>query len=317
MRQSTTITSFFKRNNVEGIAEVTESKRIRTASTPLSRERFSKDEWVASLTDGQRALLKLEIETLEESWIEALHKELTMPYFLELKKFLALQKAQHKVVFPPAKEIYSWSRLTPLKSVRVVILGQDPYHNYDQAHGLAFSVKPPTPPPPSLVNIYKELESCYPGFKRPKTGDLTNWARQGVLLLNNCLTVEAHKANSHANKGWERFTEKVLEAVLKYNNGVCLMAWGSPAAKRIAQVKPNADNIVLKTVHPSPLSASRGWFGCGHFIAANKYLKARFGTTINWTDINNDAEHQAESKSNDLMSSPEVNLKKTAVIKSN
>ena len=170
-----------------------------------------------------------------------------------------------------------------------MVIGQDPYHNHNQAHGLCFSVRPPTPAPPSLKNIYKELKDTYPSFTPPPKngGLLTPWADQGVLLLNTCLTVRAHEANSHQNQGWEPFTQKVINLVAKVRTrGVVFLAWGSPAQKRCAKIS-GGKHIVLKAVHPSPLSAARGWFGCGHFKKTNDWLEARYGKDgiINW-DLN-------------------------------
>jgi uracil-DNA glycosylase len=170
--------------------------------------------------------------------------------------------------------------------VKAVILGQDPYHNHNQAHGLAFSVRPPTPAPPSLKNIYTCLKNDYPSFTPPpnKGGLLTPWADRGVLLLNTCLTVRAHEANSHANRGWEKFTQKVIEVVDKKRvGGVVFLAWGTPAGKRVARVDKKR-HCVLQSVHPSPLSASRGWFECQHFKKTNAWLKQRYGEKgeIDW-----------------------------------
>jgi uracil-DNA glycosylase len=178
------------------------------------------------------------------------------------------------------------SRYTPFHSVKVVILGQDPYHNVNQAHGLAFSVRPPTPAPPSLKNMYIALGKDYPTFSRPPKngGLLTPWAQRGVLLLNTCLTVRAHEANSHANRGWERFTQKVIDLVAaKRTRGVVFMAWGTPAGKRVAKVDTKR-HCVLKSVHPSPLSAMRGFFDCGHFKKGNEWLVTRYGegSEIDW-----------------------------------
>lgn len=163
--------------------------------------------------------------------------------------------------------------------MRVVIIGQDPYHNINQAHGLCFSVRPPTPAPPSLINIYKELKQEYPSFEPPPKngGLLTPWADRGVLLLNTCLTVKAHEPNSHQKRGWEKFTQKVLDVVAaQRRNGVVFMAWGSPAQKRTVGIDAKK-HCVLKAVHPSPLSAARGWFGCGCFMKANEWLEGRYG----------------------------------------
>lgn len=181
------------------------------------------------------------------------------------------------------------SRLTPFNSVKVVILGQDPYHNHNQAHGLAFSVRPPTPAPPSLRNMYIALKKDYPTFEAPpnKGGLLTPWANRGVLLLNTCLTVRAHEANSHANRGWERFTQRIIDLVAaKRTRGVVFMAWGTPAGKRVLKIDAKR-HLVLKSVHPSPLSAARGFFDCGHFRKANDWLTTRYGegSEIDW-DLN-------------------------------
>lgn len=178
------------------------------------------------------------------------------------------------------------SRHTPFHNVKCVILGQDPYHNVNQAHGLAFSVRPPTPAPPSLRNMYAALRRDYPGFRAPPNngGLLTPWAERGVLMLNTCLTVRAHDANSHANRGWERFTQRVIDVVAqRRTRGVVFLAWGTPAGKRVQKVD-RARHLVLQSVHPSPLSASRGFFDCGHFRKANEWLVSRYGDAgaIDW-----------------------------------
>jgi uracil-DNA glycosylase len=194
---------------------------------------------------------------------------------------------------------YGRSTHTPLHTVKAVIIGQDPYHNVNQAHGLCFSVLPPTPAPPSLKNIYKALQNDYPSFKPPpkNSGLLTPWADRGVLLLNTCLTVRAHDANSHANRGWEKFTQKVIDTVAaKRQKGVVFLAWGSPAGKRVAKVN-REKHLVLQSVHPSPLSASRGWFDCGHFKKTNKWLVERYGegSEIDW-DLNAYTKEEIEKK---------------------
>lgn len=178
------------------------------------------------------------------------------------------------------------SRHCPLNTVKVVIVGQDPYHNHNQAHGLCFSVRPPTKAPPSLKNMYTELKSDYPSFKPPPNGLglLTPWADQGILLLNTCLTVEAHQAGSHQKKGWEAFTQKVIDTVVKVRSrGVVFIAWGTPAQQRCARIT-GAKHLVLKGVHPSPLAAHKGFFGCGHFRKTNDWLEERYGKDgiINW-----------------------------------
>ncbi|KAH6650262.1 uracil-DNA glycosylase-like protein [Chaetomium tenue] len=249
--------------------------------------KFDKAKWAASITPEQRGLLKLEIDTLHESWFALLKEELITKEFLELKKFLKREAAAGKTVFPPQEDIYSWSRHTPFSTVKVVILGQDPYHNHNQAHGLAFSVRPPTPAPPSLKNMYIALKNDYAAFTPPpnKAGLLTPWAERGVLMLNTCLTVRAHEANSHSNRGWERFTQRVIDLVAaRRARGVVFMAWGTPAGKRVLKVDQKK-HLVLKSVHPSPLSAARGYFTCGHFKEANGWLAERYGAggRVDWS----------------------------------
>lgn len=208
----------------------------------------------------------------------------------EVSCFFPLAENLSHTIFFPFPYRFSRSRHTPLHTVKAVILGQDPYHNINQAHGLCFSVRPPTPAPPSLSNIYKLLKLEYPTTFQPparKGGLLTPWATRGVLLLNTCLTVRAHEANSHANHGWEKFTQKVIDIVAKQRTrGVVFLAWGSPAQKRVAKVDKGR-HCVLTSVHPSPLSAARGFFECGHFRKTNEWLKERYagdegGGEIDW-----------------------------------
>ncbi|KAI1104599.1 uracil-DNA glycosylase [Jackrogersella minutella] len=263
------------------------------ASSPSSAKpergpdlKFDKARWVAGLTVEQKRHLQLEIQTLDPSWLAHLKDEIVTPEFIELKKFLESEVKSNTKVFPPREDVYSWSRHTPFHNVKCVILGQDPYHNINQAHGLAFSVRPPTPAPPSLRNMFIALAKDYPDFKPPpnRGGLLTPWAERGVLLLNTCLTVRAHDANSHAKRGWERFTQKVIDVVAqRRTRGVVFLAWGAPAAKRVTKVDTKR-HLVLKSVHPSPLSASRGFFDCGHFKATNEWLATRYGESevIDW-----------------------------------
>ncbi|KAH3687260.1 hypothetical protein WICPIJ_001754 [Wickerhamomyces pijperi] len=248
-----------------------------------------KQTFASKLTPEQKQLLHLELATLEDTWFESLSTELTKPYFLNLKKYLQTQ-FKNKEIFPPKQDIYSWSRLTPLSTVKVIILGQDPYHNNNQAHGLAFSVRHPTVPPPSLKNIYKAIQIEYPNFEIPngkvhsQAGDLTQWAKQGVLMLNACLTVEAHKANSHAKQGWEQFTSAVLRVVIENTqNNLILLLWGTPAQNRIKGLKLNEERIkIISCVHPSPLSARRGFFEARCFIGCNEMLLEMGEEPIEW-----------------------------------
>lgn len=281
------ITSFFgPPKTVSSTTKVTGTSTDTIAPAPATFK-FNKEKWVATLTEEQKDLLKLEIETLHESWLAVLKDEIMGKEFLELKKFLKKELEGKDKIFPPMEDVYSWSRHTPFNTVKAVIIGQDPYHNFNQAHGLCFSVRAPTPAPPSLKNIFKALAKDYPDFKPPPNngGLLTPWADRGILLLNTCLTVRAHQANSHANHGWEKFTQKVIDTVaLKRTKGVVFLAWGSPAGKRVAKVDKNK-HCVLMSVHPSPLSASRGFFECQHFKKTNEWLKERHGegAEIDWS----------------------------------
>lgn len=216
---------------------------------------------------------------IEQSWKDALSAEFDKDYFIKLTDFVRAEYLSGRAIYPEPKNIFNAFNLCPIEDVKVVIIGQDPYHEPGQAHGLCFSVLPPTPVPPSLVNIYKEIESDL-GRKSVTNGDLTHWARQGVLLLNSTLTVRAHAAASHAGRGWEEFTDAVIRAVAIREN-VVYMLWGSYAQKKAALVNPDK-NLVLKSVHPSPLSAYRGFFGCKHFSQANEYLQQHGRAIIEW-----------------------------------
>jgi uracil-DNA glycosylase len=217
---------------------------------------------------------------LHESWKQPLLSEFQSDYMAQLKAFLVSEKAAGKQIFPKGAEWFRAMDLTPLDKVRVVILGQDPYHGPGQAHGLCFSVKPGVPPPPSLVNIYKELQSDL-GLPRPRHGFLERWAQQGVLLLNSVLTVEMAKAASHQGKGWERFTDAVIRLVNAKDEPVVFLLWGAYAQKKAAFVD-GAKHLVLKAAHPSPLSAHNGFMGCRHFSKCNAFLEERGLQPIDW-----------------------------------
>ena len=200
-------------------------------------------------------------------------------YFIKLTDFVRGEYLSGKAVYPEPKNIFNALNLCPLNQVKVVIIGQDPYHEPGQAHGLCFSVLPPTPIPPSLVNIYKEIEADL-GRRSVTNGDLTHWARQGVLLLNSTLTVQAHMAASHAGHGWEEFTDAVIRVLAERKN-IVYMLWGGYAQKK-AKIVDDKNNLVLKCAHPSPLSVYRGFAGCRHFSRANEYLVGCGKTPIEW-----------------------------------
>jgi len=217
---------------------------------------------------------------LDPSWLEPLQSEFDQPYMGELKRFLLAEREAGKRIFPAGPNWFRALDLTPLDKVKVVILGQDPYHGPGQAHGLCFSVPDGVRPPPSLVNIYKELESDL-GIRRPGHGFLEHWAKQGVLLLNSVLTVEMGLAASHRDRGWERFTDAVIRLVNAREQPVVFMLWGSYAQKKASFVDASR-HLVLKAPHPSPLSAHSGFLGCKHFSKANAFLESRGLAPIDW-----------------------------------
>ena len=217
---------------------------------------------------------------LEESWKRQLLPEFAQPYMQNLKSFLQEEKDAGRRVYPPGGEIFAALDLTPFEQVKVVILGQDPYHGPNQAHGLCFSVRPGTAVPPSLLNIYKELKEDL-DFTIPEHGFLQSWAKQGVLLLNATLSVRAGLAGSHQGKGWESFTDRIVHLLNDQGEHLVFMLWGSYAQKKGAFIDQRR-HLVLKAPHPSPLSAHRGFFGCRHFSQANRYLEAHGKTPVNW-----------------------------------
>ena len=220
-------------------------------------------------------------QPLMKSWKELIELEQKKPYFQALNNFLADQKQLNKVVFPPSNDVYNAFTLTPLDKVKVVILGQDPYHGAGQAHGLCFSVQPGVKVPPSLVNIYKELQQDIEDFKIPKHGHLTQWAEQGVLLLNTVLTVEESKAHSHSKAGWETFTDNVMQCLNEQEDSIIFVLWGAHAIKK-GKLISSSHHQVLTGPHPSPLSAYRGFFGCQHFSKVNQLLIDKGLKPINW-----------------------------------
>jgi len=217
---------------------------------------------------------------LDPTWLAQLGDEFEKPYMTNLRDFLVQEKRAGKKIFPNGDEFFAALNHTPLDRVKVVILGQDPYHGEGQAHGLCFSVQPGVATPPSLQNIYKELHSEL-NLPIPSHGNLTQWADQGVLLLNSVLSVEDGKAASHRGQGWEMFTDRIVEVINEQCHGVVFFLWGSYAQKKGAFIDTEK-HCVLRAPHPSPLSAHRGFFGCGHFTAANHYFEQREAQPIDW-----------------------------------
>lgn len=216
---------------------------------------------------------------IQNDWLEPLSPEFRKPYYSNLYKKIR-EEYSTRQIFPPSDEIFTAFELTPLSDVKVVILGQDPYHGDGQAHGLCFSVKPDVETPPSLVNIYKELNSdlgCY----IPNNGYLTKWAKQGVLMLNTVLTVRAHQANSHRGIGWEEFTDAAIRILNEQDRPIVYLLWGKPAQMKKSMLN-NPKHLILEAPHPSPLSAYRGFFGCQHFSKANEFLQENGLEPVDW-----------------------------------
>lgn len=217
---------------------------------------------------------------ISNDWLKPLSEEFKKPYYKALYDKI-VEEYRTQPVFPPSDDIFNAFNYTPLSEVKCVIIGQDPYHNVGQAHGLCFSVKPEVDIPPSLVNIYKELHDDI-GCDIPKNGYLKKWADQGVLMLNTVLTVRAHQANSHQGIGWEKFTDAAIRILNQQDRPIVYLLWGSPAQKKAAQVD-NPKHLLLKAPHPSPLSAYRGFFGCKHFSKANRFLIENGLEPIDWS----------------------------------
>lgn len=216
-----------------------------------------------------------------KSWADAIGREKQQPYFQKIIQQVNTERQSGQIIYPPAHDVFNAFRYTEFNQVKVVIIGQDPYHNENQAHGLAFSVQMGVDIPPSLKNIYKELASDIDGFQIPTHGCLKKWADEGVLLLNTVLTVKAHLAHSHKDIGWETFTDKVIEVLNQHRENLVFLLWGNPAQKKGSKID-TARHLVLKAAHPSPLSAHRGFFGCRHFSQTNQYLKDKGISPIDW-----------------------------------
>jgi uracil-DNA glycosylase len=218
---------------------------------------------------------------IPESWLPYLTEEMSKPYMIDLVNFIQKERVEGKIIFPDDQSVFEALKLTTFQNVKVVILGQDPYHREGQAHGLSFSVKKGVKLPPSLVNIYKELSDDLK-IVPPQHGNLEAWAKEGVLLLNTVLTVESSRAGSHHGKGWEKFTDKIIEILNEKKNHLVFILWGSPAQKK-ASIVDNKKHLILKSVHPSPLSFYRGFLGSKPFSKTNEYLKANGIKEINWS----------------------------------
>ena len=218
---------------------------------------------------------------IEESWKKVLHTEFSKSYFENTVAFLKTEKAQEKIIYPPGSLIFNAFEKTPFKKLKVLLLGQDPYHGKGQAMGLSFSVPKGVRPPPSLINIFKELHDDI-GVQIPSTGDLTPWAEQGVMLLNAALTVRAGEPNSHAKIGWHQFTDAVIKKVSDEKEGIIFLLWGSFAHQK-QELIDQTKHHVLKAAHPSPYSADKGFFGCKHFSKTNEFLVAQKQDPIDWS----------------------------------
>ncbi|XP_023664026.1 uracil-DNA glycosylase-like isoform X1 [Paramormyrops kingsleyae] len=296
-----TLHSFFsplsKKRSVDGSNEtdgdiqskdnVSSLKKLKSTSddavpSPLSSEQLDRIE-----KNKRAALERLCARNVPEgfgdSWRNALIAEFGKPYYIKLMSFVAEERRRY-TIYPPPNQVFSWTQMCTIHEVKVVILGQDPYHGPGQAHGLCFSVQRPVPPPPSLENMYKELSTDIEGFQHPGHGDLTGWAKQGVLLLNAVLTVRAHQANSHRDQGWETFTDAVVQWLNTHLSGLVFMLWGA-YAQRKGDVIDRKRHHVLQTAHPSPLSAHRGFLGCRHFSKTNQLLQRSGKKPIDWTAL--------------------------------
>jgi uracil-DNA glycosylase len=218
---------------------------------------------------------------IEESWKKVLAPQFELPYFMALIQFLEAEKIKGKAIYPLAKNIFNAYNATPFQKVKVVIIGQDPYHGAGQAHGLCFSVQYGVKIPPSLKNIYKEIQENVPQFEIPNHGNLQAWAEQGVFLLNAILTVEANQPASHQKKGWEQFTDATITALSNNRNGLVFLLWGNFAQQK-ASLIDESKHLILRAAHPSPFSAHQGFFGCQHFSKVNEYLENQNLGKINW-----------------------------------
>lgn len=274
-----------KKRKMESVEDETPQSPSATM-TPDQKRRAMENKIGARIKLLSKQLEGTLHSNIGKSWFEALENEFDQNYFKSLSKFVAAERRAHpNKIFPPEDQVWSWTHHFDVKETKVVILGQDPYHGPKQAHGLCFSVVKGVPPPPSLVNMYKELSTDIEGFVTPSHGFLEGWAKQGVLLLNACLTVEQAKPNSHKDRGWEELTNAVIKYISQHCHGVVFLLWGSYAQKKALVVDAKKHHL-LKSVHPSPLSVHRGFYGCKHFSQCNKILVNQGKTPIDWSNLN-------------------------------
>ncbi|CAG0915747.1 unnamed protein product [Notodromas monacha] len=278
--------SLSKKPVIEEATKTPPKDEQNKGSVVLSPEQMQKiaENRLAALIRRQSALTRVIPPNFGTSWFKALETEFQAPYFAKLNDFV-MEERKKFTVYPPADLVFSWTQHCVMDQVKVVILGQDPYHQPGQAHGLCFSVRASVAVPPSLVNIYKELQADIEGFVAPKHGTLTGWAKQGVLLLNATLTVRANQANSHSKTSeWERFTDAVIKRLSDTQPYLVFLLWGANAQKKVSLINGKKHGV-LKAVHPSPLSAHRGFLGCRHFSKTNQLLKENGLSPIDWSHL--------------------------------
>ncbi|CAF3999492.1 unnamed protein product [Rotaria sp. Silwood2] len=273
----------FNRQQAKSVSSVSKSNSI-IISTKTKEKESIKDNLLLEKMKLETQRTRGLVVNMGLSWYKIFEKEFSKEYFQKLANFIADQREQGVVIYPPPHHVFTFTRMCELNQVKVVILGQDPYHGPNQAHGLSFSVRKNIPTPPSLQNIFKELKSDIPDFIIPKHGTLSGWARQGVLLLNACLTVEQQKSNSHPNKGWEKFTDTIIQYLNDQSSNIVFLLWGKDAQHKGSRIDQKR-HYVLKAAHPSPLSAANGFFNCKHFSKTNGYLKAADLDEIDWSQL--------------------------------
>ncbi|XP_075232634.1 uracil-DNA glycosylase-like isoform X2 [Lycorma delicatula] len=280
-------------NDRNGSDKLTEEKNVSKISSDDKKE-IEKKRLTAKLKLISKTLPVLDVN-IGLTWFAALEKEFSKPYFKKLSDFVTAER-NSKTIYPPQDLVWTWTKLCKVNEVKVVILGQDPYHNPRQAHGLCFSVPVGLPPPPSLVNMFKELSKNYKALDLPEDGYLLGWAVQGVLLLNAVLTVQANKPNSHKDHGWEQLTTAVIKHLSDNYKGLVFLLWGAYAQKK-AEVVDVKKHHILKAAHPSPLSAAKGFFGCRHFLKCNELLMKEGKTPIVWDWLPSDISKPGENSS--------------------